>query len=204
MQSWFSPSYPIGAFSYSHGLETAILSGTVTGTETLIEWVGDVLRFGAARNDAILLSHASTHDADLVSISQLAEALASSRERHIETMAQGAAFAKVTAEVYGTDPIARPYPVAVGTAVGILEIDVQKALSLFLHAFSANLVSAAVRFLPLGQTAGQRCLAALFSVIEDTAARAHSATLDDLGSATILTDLAAIQHETQKVRIFRT
>ena len=97
-----------------------------------------------------------------------------------------------------------PYPVAVGAlarAHGVPEHDATTAL---LHAFSANLVGAAVRLVPLGQTAGLRTLAALAPLIAEVESGTRRATLDDLGTACIRSDLAAMRHETQYTRLFRT
>ena len=74
----------------------------------------------------------------------------------------------------------------------------------FLHAFAANLVSSAVRLVPLGQTAGLRTLAALEPVLAGVAADTRHATLDDLGGACFRSDIAAMRHETQYTRLFRT
>ena len=68
----------------------------------------------------------------------------------------------------------------------------------------ANLVSAAVRFVPLGQTAGQRITAGMMGAIEEVAAAAQRASLDDIGTSVMAADLASLRHETLNVRIFRT
>jgi urease accessory protein len=203
--TWFSPSYPVGAYSHSHGLEAEIAAGRVASGDDLADWLRLVLAQGGGRGDAILLCHAWRADpAALAELAELAAALAPSAERHRETVAQGAAFARVTAEVWGTDPAPLPYPVAVGAAAARLGLPLGATVAAFLHGFAANIVSAAVRFLPLGQTEGQRVLAALLPVIHAVAAEAQAAGLDDLGSAAFGADLSAMAHETMAVRIFRT
>ncbi|QHQ37478.1 urease accessory protein UreF [Algicella marina] len=203
-QSWFSPAYPVGAFSYSHGLEQVISEGSVVDSAGLMDWIADILRHGAGRTDGILLYAAAMPGADAQALSDLAAALAPSRERHLETMAQGEAFARTTSDVWGTDATPRVYPVAVGIAVAALGLSPARAVRLYLHAFSANLVSAAVRYMPLGQTDGQKCLAALLPVIEEVAAEAAKSTPDEIGNATMAADIAAMHHETLPTRIFRT
>lgn len=200
LQAWFSPSYPVGAFSYSHGLEAAIAAGDVTDVETLSEWLTAVLREGGGRNDAILLAQRYRG----AEVTELASALAPSSERHLETWAQGRAFAAVTREVYGIALEDAPYPVAVGAAAAALDLPLEEVLRYYLHAMLGNLVSAAVRFMPLGQTDGQRVLAGLFGQIAATAEEAHSARLEDLGAMVPGADLAAMEHETLTTRIFRT
>ena len=205
LNAWFSPSYPVGAFSYSHGLEAVVSDGDVGSADGLCQWLSDCLWFGAGRNDAILLAHAyrAGDRAALSELAELAVALAASPERQLETTAQGAAFAKVTQNVWGGDLADLPYPVAVGAAARAEGIPLDMTLSLYLHAFAANIIAAGVRFIPLGQTDGQQVLARLFPAFDAIAAEAAEATLDDLGSATFRADLASMQHETLKTRIFR-
>ncbi|MGP3697390.1 urease accessory protein UreF [Rhodobacter sp. NSM] len=200
---WLSPAFPTGAFAYSHGLEWAISEGEVSNAASAERWIGDILRFGAGRTDAILLAHAlKGHDLD--DLADLARALAPSAERLRETEEQGAAFAATTSALTGRNLPPRPLPVAVGQAAAPLGLAVPEVLALTLHAFAANLVSAAVRFVPLGQTEGQAILAALHPLVEEIAREAAVAPLDAIGSAALRGDLAAMRHETQEVRIFKT
>lgn len=205
LNAWFSPSYPVGAFSYSHGLEAVVSAGDVASAGQLYDWLSDCLWHGAGRNDAIFLAHAyrAGDRAALSELAELAVAMAASAERHLETTAQGAAFAKVTQNVWGGDLADLPYPVAVGAAARAEGIPLELTLSLYLHAFAANIIAAGVRFIPLGQTDGQQVLARLFPAFDAIAAQAAEATLDDLGSATFCADLASMQHETLRTRIFR-
>ena len=205
LTQWLSPSYPVGAFSYSHGLEWAVEAGQVTDAASFQLWLGDILQHGSGRNDAILLSAAyQAPDADaLTLIDQLGRALAASSERLLETDLQGAAFCRTTADIWsvpGTDLI---YPVAVGAAARAMHLPLADTLALYLHAFASNLTSAAMRLVPLGQTEGQSALAALARVCTDVAAAARSQTIDDLGSSCFLGDIAAMKHETQYSRLFR-
>lgn len=200
--SWFSPAYPVGAYSYSHGLEWAVEAGDVTDAAGLQGWVADLLRFGAARSDAILLAHAHAAE-DPAPLAELAEALAPSLERHLETMAQGAAFARTTAAVQGIVLPPMPYPVAIGRAARLLSLPLQPTLTLFVQSFAANVISAGVRLVPLGQTDGQRVTARLMPLCAEIAAGAAAATLDDLGGAVLRADLAAMLHETQYTRLYR-
>lgn len=205
LHAWLSPSYPVGSFAYSHGLEQVIAEGIVCDADGLRGWLRDVLLHGSGRNDAILLVAAYRADgAALAEIAELAEALVASAERRTETMAQGAAFAATTAAVWPDDLPPMAFPVAVGAAARVHRLDLCQTLNLYLHAFVANLVSAAVRFMPLGQTEGQAVLASLFGDIEALADTALGLGLDDLGGIGIAADIAAMRHETLQPRIFRT
>lgn len=201
---WLSPAFPTGGFAYSHGIEAAIFQGRIRDAEGLGLWLADVLHHGAGRQDAILLAHALRIGADHAALSDLACAIQPSSERLTETLDQGAAFARTVAAMTGRDLPARALPVAVGQAAGELSLDPAQVVGLYLHAFASNLVSGAVRFIPLGQTEGQAVLAALHPVIQTVAQAAISASLDDIGGAAFGSDLSAMEHETMEVRIFRT
>lgn len=201
LTQWLSPSYPVGAFAYSHGLEVAMADRRVADACALQDWVEDLLRFGSGRNDAILLR--SAYDQDPLA-DPTARAFAASAERLQEGLLQGAAFAATTRGVWGLDLGEEMYPVAVGRAARALGLPVEESVVLFLQAFASNLVSAAVRAIPLGQTDGQTVLAALAPVCEEVATDSAGLGLDDLSSIAFLADIAAMRHETLQPRIFRT
>jgi urease accessory protein len=215
LMTWLSPGYPVGAFSYSHGLEYAVEAGTVTDAATLQAWLADLLRWGSGRNDAILFCHThrvAERPAALAEVAALAAAFAASAERHLETTAQGRAFAEATMDAWPCDALDRllrswdgplAYPVVVAVAAAGHRLDLPLSLQAYLHAFAGNLVSAGLRLIPLGQRDGQRVVAALEAPIGAAAEAALAASLDDLGGAAVLADLAAMKHETQYTRLFR-
>lgn len=214
---WLSPSYPVGGFSYSHGLERAIEDGDIVDRATLLEWIEEILRHGSGRSDLILLAQAwrAACAGDLSTLSYLADlaiALSISAERRLETVAQGEAFLRATRSAWGhplLDQIAAirdaevAYPLAVGAAAAAHDIPLASTASAFLASFAASLVSAGVRLIPLGQTDALKVLAELDSTIELLADKARRLTLDNLGGATFRTDIAAMRHETQETRLFR-
>ncbi len=207
LMAWLSPAFPTGAFAYSHGLEWAVEAHDVTDETTLTNWLGDVLKQGTARTDTILLRHAHRAAADqpaLQQIADLAYATAASRERQSESLDQGKAF-MLAAAPWSTPaaPERIPYPVAVGAVAGFHHVPEDATAVIYLQAFTTNLISAAVRLVPLGQTAGLRVLASLEYTILQTAEETTGATLDDLGGCTFRSDLAAMRHETQYTRLFR-
>jgi urease accessory protein len=199
LMTWLSPAFPVGAFGYSHGLEQAIREGLVTDADTLSAWIAGLVEHGGGWTDAVLFKAAWSGD----DVAELAEALAPSLERRRETLAQGEAFL-LAARAWGPTPLTGPvaYPVAVGVCAAGLPLEA--ALTAWLHAFAANLVSVAVRAIPIGQTDGVAVIAGLEAVILETAARAAASTLDDLGSCAILSDIAAMRHETLDGRLFVT
>ena len=113
---WLSPAFPVGSYAYSHGLEWAISAGDITSAEDLQRWIGTVLTEGAGRTDAILLAEALRPEADLAALSALAQALAASRERLVETLDQGRALGQTIAALTGQPLPEMPYPVALGAA----------------------------------------------------------------------------------------
>ncbi|HEX2137074.1 MAG TPA: urease accessory protein UreF [Microvirga sp.] len=215
--AWLSPTYPVGSYAYSHGLEWAVEAGDVRDPASLSEWLGDVLDCGAGRNDALLLAHAhraaAAGDAPaLIELNDLALALAPSRELRLESRQQGRSFLDATLAAWPLPrlaELARPldgevaYPVAVGLATGTHGLPLQRSLEAFLLAFLQNLTSAAVRLAPIGQTAGTMVVASLAPRIESLAGSLLGATLDDIGSATFRADLGSFLHETQYTRLFR-
>jgi len=215
--AWLSPAYPVGAFSYSSGIEWAVEAGDIRDAETLRSWLGVMLAEGGGFCDAVFFAHAhrataAGDDDALRAIAELAAAFAPSKERHLETTAQGKAFVETTRAAWPCAALDRlqacwdgaiAYPVAVGVAAASHGIALAPALAAYLQSLAANWVSAGVRLVPLGQTQGQRVLAALEPVIAATAARALAAPLDDIGSSAFRADLASARHETQYTRLFR-
>lgn len=210
LMAWLSPAFPVGSFAYSQGLESAVHDGLVTDRGSLADWIECLLTLGAAWNDAVLAAESHRRaavDEDIVEIAELAEALAGSKQRHMETMLQGAAFLQATRQWPGSAKIDLPehcaYGVAFGAVAGAHGIEAEDALSAFLQAYVSNQLQAAIRLSVIGQTDGVAILAQLEPRISETAARAARSTLDDLGSATFMAEIAAMRHETQYSRLFR-
>lgn len=206
LQQWFSPAYPVGAFAYSHGLEAAIDAGHV-GTAAAAEgWISQTVAYGAGWCDALLLVAAygaETLD-HLHEIDATARALSATRERLLETTLQGEAFCNATAALWPQALAGLTYPVAVGKAAQTLGLPCALTTQMYLQAFMANLAAAATRCIPLGQTEGQALTRNLTPLCLDTANAAQTAGLDALSSTAFLGDIAAMHHETQYSRMFRT
>jgi urease accessory protein len=213
---WLSPSFPIGSYAYSHGLEWAVEAGDVRDLLMLEAWLATLLEHGGPWTDAVLLS--LTHravcgkdGAELCKTAELAAALSPSKERRMETLNQGAAFLMALRAAWPCEALnsAKPFekeiafPVAIGLAAAGHGLALKPALEAFLVSFTTNLVSAAVRLIPLGQTDGTKAVAKLVPLAKKMAARAAHATIDDIGGAAFRSDIASMRHETQYTRLFR-
>jgi len=192
-------------------------AGDIRDAATLKDWLSLMMEKGGGFCDAVFFVHAYRAAAGeggetLRSVAELAAAFASSKERHLEMTAQGKAFVDATRAAWpcaALDMLAKnwngavTYPVAVGVTTAGHGVALAPALHAFLHAIAANWISAGVRLVPLGQTDGQRVLAALEPVVMATAEHALKSSLDDLGSSAFRADLASMRHETQYTRLFR-
>jgi urease accessory protein len=220
LQSWLSPAFPSGSYSYSHGLEWAVEAGHINDRKTLVDWLGADLRYGVGRNEAIFFLEAGRYAIDddrakLVEIAELATAFRGTAEFVLESSQQAAAWLVTLRRVWPDrvlDWLAetlceRQLQPAPGVVLGVhsarLRIPASLALPAFLQSYVANLVIAGVRLLPLGQTDGQLAIAELEDLVLATSAQATQDTIDDLGSAAFMVELASMAHETQYTRLFR-
>jgi urease accessory protein len=212
--AWLSPAYPIGAFSYSHGVETAVEEGFVQDRRSLVSWLETVLSHGTGRVDGALFAAAwrAAQSRDWKALENIAERAAAWRgtsEMALESRQQGGSFLSITRTAWPHPDFARApaelaLPVAVALATALHGIELKAALEAYLHAFTANLISAAVRTVPLGQSDGQIALAALEPAVRHAMQAAVAALdLDEVGTATPLLDWCSLRHETQYTRLFR-
>jgi len=215
--AWLSPGYPIGAYTYSHGMEQAVEAGFIEDAEAAQAWIADIVEYGAGVSDTVFLAH--THgavtrgdEARLREVCELAAVFATTRELALETHAQGAAFLEITGTAWHAPALdalrqcwdgAYAYPVVVGCAAAGHGIALEDAATGYLHAFAANLVSASVRLVPLGQSDGQHVMASLETCVAATAREALKTRFEDTASATLMVDISSMKHETQYTRLFR-
>ncbi|MCM0019833.1 MAG: urease accessory protein UreF [Tagaea sp.] len=209
MMAWHSPAFPVGAFAYSHGLEAAIDEGRVKTAADLAPWIADLLAHGAPRADAVFFVHAwrAARDGDRAALTEIgarAAAMRGTGELALEATQAGVSFASAVTRAWpdcaGEGHV---YPVAVAAAAARADIPLDEALAAYLHAFAANLVSAAVRAIPLGQSDGLAVLASLEPAIETARDAALARELDDAGAAAPALDILSFRHETQYSRLFR-
>lgn len=217
LMTFLSPAFPVGAFSYSSGIEWAVEAGEIKDATSLRDWLAAMLADGSGFCDGVFLAQthraASSHDTDMMrEVAELAAAFVPSRERQLETTTQGRAFIEIARTAWNCDGLDQliascggviVYPVAVGLVSAAHDIPLPSTMHAFLHAIVSNWISAGSRLVPLGQTDSQRVLASLEPVVVLTAKRALEASLDDLGSATFRADLSSLRHETQYTRLFR-
>jgi len=220
LQSWLSPAFPTGSYSYSHGLEWAVEAKHVQDRKSLVAWLEADLCYGSGRNEAIFFSETWRYAMDddrakLYEIAELAAAFRGSSEFALESSQQGAACLATLrrvwpdhlldwlSEILGERHIQPTFSVVLGIRSAKQGIPVSLALPAFLQSYVANLVTAAVRLIPLGQTDGQAALAELEEPVLVASAQAKRTTIDYLGSAAFMVDLASMAHETQYTRLFR-
>jgi urease accessory protein len=219
-QSWLSPAFPIGSYSYSHGIEWAVEAGHIDDRESLVDWLEADLCCGSGRNEGIFFNqawrYAAQNDrAKLFELAELAAAFRGTSEFALESSHQAAACLATLIRVWPDrllDWLSRilsehHVPPALAIVLGVRSatqgIPTRLALPAFLQSYVANLVTAGVRLIPLGQTDGQIAIAELENGVLTASTQIRKATIDDLGSAAILVDLASIAHETQYTRLFR-
>ena len=216
LMNWLSPAFPVGGFSYSHGLEKAVDVGALRTADDVSRWIARILGHGGGRIDAVLFleAHRAVLAGDhgrLADARQLADAWRGTAETALEARAQGRAFIATVKAGWPSAALApwlddldtASYAIAVGAATAAEGIGETLALTAFLQAFAANLVSAAVRLVPLGQTDGQKVLRALAGLIPTLVAEQAATPLDDLGTASPMVDWTSMSHETQYTRLFR-
>ncbi len=216
--AWLSPAYPIGAFSYSHGIETAVEEGFIKDRASLVAWLETVLAGGTGAVDGALFAAAwraaeAGTGRSSTSIAERAAAWRGTSEMALESRQQGGSFLSITRTAWPHADLDAAHerlggeialPVAVALAAAAHGIALEMALGGYLHGFTANLISAAVRAVPLGQTDGQRALAGLEGAVRHTVEAALAVTdLDEVGTSTPLLDWCSLRHETQYTRLFR-
>lgn len=220
LQSWLSPAFPAGSYSYSHGLEWAVEAGDVNDRKSLVDWLGADLRYGAGRNEAIFFGEARRYAiaedcVKLIEIAELASAFRGTAEFALESSQQAAAWLAMLRRIWPDRLLewlaaalcergVQPAPaVVLGVSSARQRIPASFALPAFLQSYLANLVTAGVRLIPLGQTDGQLAIAELEELVLSTSAQSRTDTIADLGSAAFMVELASMAHETQYTRLFR-
>ena len=208
LMTLFSPVFPVGGFAYSHGLEQAVHENFIQNAEDLFDWLDALANHGSLHNDAVFIAEAwrsTDQEKSIIALVEIANANAASKERLMEIDLQGAAFCKAITEMEVSNKIykALPYPIAVGVLGYRLEIKLPSLLMAYLHAFISNLVQAAIRLVPLGQSNGVKTMARMEERVLSLVMQSGKLTLDNLGSCCLLSDIMAMRHETLYSRIFR-
>ena len=220
LQSWFSPAFPTGSYSYSHGIEWAVEAGHLHDRESLVDWLEADLRYGSGRNEAIFFIEAwrcavGDERAKLFEIAEMAAVFRGTSEFALESSQQAAACLATLrqvwpdclldwlSEILSERRVQPALAVVLGIGAARQGILAGVALPAFLQSYVANLVTAGVRLIPLGQTDGQLAIAKLEEAALAATAQAEKAAIEDLGSAAFMVDLCSMAHETQYTRLFR-
>lgn len=208
LMSWLSPVFPIGGFAYSAGLEQAVQSGHVEDQTSLAGWIRVQITQGAQWNDAVLLTEAHRGLPDKPNLEELTDlclALCVGQQRLDETRGQGTSFIQAVSHWVGPEHFPdrnTPLPVAIGIAAAVEGLDIRLTAGAYLHAFVSNQLQCAIRLSVTGQDGAAKILAGLEPVVEATADRAAASTLEDLGAAAFIADIASMNHETLEPRLF--
>ena len=208
LMTLFSPVFPVGGFAYSHGLEQAVHENFIQNADDLFNWLDALANHGSLHNDVVLIAEAwrsSNQGQNIVDLVEIANANAASKERFLEIDLQGRAFCRAVVQTGFSNKIYKtlPYPVAVGVLGYRLEIKLPSLLTAYLHAFISNLVQAAIRLVPLGQSDGVKTMTRMEERVLSLVMQSDKLTLDNLGSCCLLSDIMAMRHETLYSRIFR-
>ncbi|MBI3430984.1 MAG: urease accessory protein UreF [Hydrogenophilales bacterium] len=209
-----SPTLPVGAYTYSQGLEWAVETGAVRNEDTALAWIGDCLAFGVARFEAVYLAHmlAAWGSRDTARLAELdAEFIASreSSELRAETLQMGHSLTRLLTDLadFPAAPLADfsapSFPLAWSCAAAAWSIPAPDAIGGYLWAWAENQVMAAVKAVPLGQTAGQRMLLALGQRIPTLAEDAAACPIEATHNVLPAFAIASSRHETQYTRLFR-
>ena len=220
LQAWLSPAFPTGGFSYSHGLEEAVMRGDLGTADGLFKWAEAAVSFGCGRVDAMLLVEAwravaAGEQERLFKVAEIGAAMRGTTELAIESVSQGEAFINTVQLAWpevlmGSDiekllssGINLALPVSVGIITASHEVSLEAVIPMYLQSFGVGIVSAGVRLIPLGQTDGQRVTARLQPVVERASIAVLSASFEDIGGAAPIIDLASMTHEVRNGRLFR-
>ena len=200
LTQWLSPSYPIGAYNFSQGLEYAVKASLVYNEETLTDWLSENLERGYFWNDAIFvkLSFFIETDDQLEKLVELINAFSTSKARLDEQILQGKAFSKVTPNSKDA-----PYPISLGISAKNYDMKIEEVIPLYLQSCLSNIISVAQRLLPIGQTEAVKILRDLFPKIEEVSKLVLRSSETDILSSCYLTDSCSIFQETIDGKIFK-
>jgi urease accessory protein len=212
-----SPALPVGAYSYSGGLESAIEDGLVTDADSAAAWITDVLEYSVASFEAPLLWHMSCALADdhfeaFLRWNAVFKAGRETAELRAETLQMGNALKILLAALPYCDEAALAkldaaggltFPAAFSFSAHCMKLDAGAALIAYLWSWLENQVMAALKALPVGQTAGQNMLAAIGARLPQIAQKAMTIADDELSNFAPGLAIASSRHEIQYSRLFR-
>ena len=201
LQTWFSPLFPVGSFSYSHGLEAMINDNLIKSKEDILEYLKCILKYGSGKNDIILIKYAYQGE----EINDLALSLCPTKERKIESIEMGNAFRKVLEDSWNYKIQENTaYPVSVGKAAKYFKIPLNLTIISYLQSFASNLINVCIKHIPIGQKVGQDCIIQTYDLIREIEIESKNLELEDLGGVCFNSDIYSIKHENLRTRIYKT
>ena len=201
LQTWFSPLFPVGSFSYSHGLEAMINDNLIKSKEDILEYLKCILKYGSGKNDIILIKYAYQGE----EINDLALSLCPTKERKIESIEMGNAFRKVLEDSWNYKIQENTaYPVSVGKAAKYFKIPLNLTIISYLQSFASNLINVCIKHIPIRQKVGQDCIIQMYDLIREIENESKNLELEDLGGVCFNSDIYSIKHENLKTRIYKT
>ena len=201
LQIWFSPSFPIGSYSFSHGLEALIDDKLIANKQDILNFLNCILLYGTCKNEIILIKYAY-QGSDL---NDFAFSLCPSKERKIESLEMGNAFRKILKDSWDYElPINTAYPICIGKAANHFQIPLNLTMISFLQSFISNLVNVCVKHIPIGQKIGQDCIVNSLKSVKKIVKKSDKYSLDDIGGICFNSDIYSIKHERLLTRVYKT
>ena len=201
LQIWFSSSFPIGSYAYSHGLEALIDEKKINNKDDIKEYLNALLFYGSLRNDYIFIkSIYKGHE-----INEMILANASSKERQIEMIDMGNSFRKIMKDSWDLSlPENTPFIYSLAKAGLYFNIKFDDLIKFYLQSFISNLINVCVKHIPISQMDGQTLNVNFIDEIQKFLSQSKQFTLKDIGSTFFLADIFSIRHENLDSRIYLT
>ena len=201
LQVWFSSSFPIGSYAYSHGLEALIDDKKIKNKDDVKEFLDALLFYGTLRNDYIFIK--SVYKGE--EINELILASASSKERQIEMIDMGNSFRKIMKDSWELSlPENTSFIYCLAKAGLYFDIKFDDLIKFYLQSFISNLINVCVKHIPMSQKDGQSLNVIFINQIQEFLTHSDKLTLKDIGTTFFIGDIFAIKHENLDSRIYLT
>ena len=201
LQIWFSSSFPIGSFAYSHGLEAMIDNKYIKDEKDILKCIDVLTNHGTLKNDFIYIKE--TYEG--YELNDIVLANAASKERYFETISLGKSFSKILKETWSFDLEPNlSYPICIGKAGLHFKIPFDKLITFYFQSFISNLINICVKHIPLGQKVGQDCIIETLPKIEKLLKDMKNFSMEDIGGINFVSDIHSIKHENLRTRIYLT
>ena len=201
LQIWFSSSFPIGSYAYSHGVESLIDNKKIQNKSDVIEFLEAVLNYGTLRNDYIFIKSIYNN----LEINDLILSNATSKERQIEMIAMGNSFRNIMRDSWDLNLQENSaFIYCLSKAAIYFNIDFNDLIKFYFQSFISNLITVCVKHIPVSQKDGQSINVMFINKIQDFINNSKDLTIDDIGTTFFIGDLFSMKHENQETRIYLT